>query len=96
MTSNDREQSREAEHKRRIAKRRERRHQTIIWMMIITIFCMLVMAVIHFSPMLIKKMTLGDEFLPQDLDKQYNQMQDLKKKYMEMQDPKKSNPANRR
>ncbi|MFA6411106.1 MAG: hypothetical protein WCW53_00310 [Syntrophales bacterium] len=84
MKRNGREKSREAEHKRRSAQRQVRRRLTIIWMLIITFFCILVMAVVHFSPIIIQKFTIVDEYLPRDLDRHYMEMQDIKKKLQDI------------
>jgi len=87
MKNNGREKSREAEHKRRTAQRRFRRRVTIIWMLVIMIFCILVMAVVHFSPMIIQKFTIVDEYLPRDLDRQYMEMQNIRKKLQDIKQP---------
>jgi len=79
MKINGREKSREAEHKRRSAQRQYRRRMTIIWMLIITMFAILIMAVVHFSPMIIQKFTIVDEYLPRDIERQYWELQDTRK-----------------
>ncbi len=76
MTANGRSASRELEHKRRSAQRRARRRLTLIWMAIITLFCIIVMIIIHLSPVIIKKFTIVDEYLPQDIERKYFELQD--------------------
>jgi len=89
MNSNGREKSRDAEHKIRRAQRRHRRRTTIIWMLVITVFSILVLAIVHFAPLIIQKFTIVDEYLPQDLDRQYRQYKDLQDIKKQMQDIRK-------
>ena len=79
MNNSGRNKIREAEHKVRSAQRQARRRLTIIWMLVITFFCILIMAVVHFSPVIIQKFTIVDEYLPRDIERQYWELQDTRK-----------------
>ena len=79
MNVDTREKSREKEHRRRVAQRRARRRRTLIWLILITVFDALIIGLAHFTPVIIEKFTIIDEYLPRDIERQYWELQDTRK-----------------
>ncbi|HNY72608.1 MAG TPA: hypothetical protein PLB95_06730 [Syntrophales bacterium] len=79
MNGDSRAKTREAEHKRRVAQRRARRRLTIIWMVVITVFSLLIIGLAHFTPVIIDKFTIVDDYLPRDIERQYWELQDTRR-----------------
>jgi len=67
---------REAQRKKKIIQRRDRRKRTLIWLFLVFVACAIITAAIVFVPDLIKRYIFVDDYLPRDIERKYYELKE--------------------
>lgn len=59
--------------KKRIIRHRELRKRMLVWMGIIIVTCMIVVTLMKVIPMVLRHFVITDEYLPMDIERQYQE-----------------------